>query len=385
MFDNVPTFTSIPVRKCTSLRLDWATGDVFRPVAEEKADSQDGAERFLGSGRQDNRLLPAWLQEARSDGGQVNADSNMVASVDDSPPRLNVCPEFPTNLRGELTCLCDPVTPESIQASWPHLEPGGRLRPLSCRPRERLAIIIPFSNRLPHLHTLIRNLLPILDAQRVDATFFVIEQLAPAMFNRAALHNIGFLESQRMGAFDCYIFHDVDLVPMDDRILYRCGDHPRHFAVSIKRHGRRAAKKMYNEYFGGVVGLTSSQYTDVNGNSNLYFGWGGEDDDLLLRILTKGYNRVQEKPDIYRYQMLHHDRNDQNRGNVDRMLLLQTAVDRQDYEGLSTTKYTVKEIRHQQLYVWVSVSLNMTELLLTAPDYTLSAIRSLLEISKTVT
>ncbi|CAG5115456.1 unnamed protein product, partial [Candidula unifasciata] len=107
--------------------------------------------------------------------------------------------------------------------------------------------------------------------------------MAPSMFNRATLHNIGFLESRKVAHFDCYIFHDVDLVPLDDRILYRCGDNPRHFPVSIKRHGQRDAKKMYDDYFGGVVALTTRQYTDVNGNSNLYFGWGGEDDDLLLR------------------------------------------------------------------------------------------------------
>ena len=36
-------------------------------------------------------------------------------------------------------------------------------------------------------------------------------------FNRAALMNIGFVEAIKMYDFDCFVFHDVDLVPEDDR------------------------------------------------------------------------------------------------------------------------------------------------------------------------
>ena len=38
-----------------------------------------------------------------------------------------------------------------------------------------------------------------------------------APFNRATLLNIGFLESSRDGDYTCFIFHDVDLIPEDDR------------------------------------------------------------------------------------------------------------------------------------------------------------------------
>ena len=34
--------------------------------------------------------------------------------------------------------------------------------------------------------------------------------------------NVAFLEVERIFHPDCYIFHDVDLVPLDDRNLYLC-------------------------------------------------------------------------------------------------------------------------------------------------------------------
>ena len=47
--------------------------------------------------------------------------------------------------------------------------------------------------------------------------------------------NVGYKESRRLGSFDCYIFHDVDLLPEDDRNFYTCSYWPRHVAVFLKR------------------------------------------------------------------------------------------------------------------------------------------------------
>lgn len=40
--------------------------------------------------------------------------------------------------------------------------------------------------------------------------------------------------------------------------------------------------------FGGVTMFTAEQFIAVNGFSNLYWGWGAEDDDLYLRTVNKG-------------------------------------------------------------------------------------------------
>ena len=50
--------------------------------------------------------------------------------------------------------------------------------------------------------------------------------------------NAAFTEIQRQypGKFDCFIFHDVDMIPEDDRNFYTCADQPRHIGVYIDKY-----------------------------------------------------------------------------------------------------------------------------------------------------
>ena len=52
------------------------------------------------------------------------------------------------------------------------------------------------------------------------------------------------------------------------------------------------SRMWYNWLFGGALMFTRQQYEKVNGFSNAYFGWGGEDDDLSDRSV----NRLIENP-----------------------------------------------------------------------------------------
>ncbi|KAG7259243.1 hypothetical protein CRUP_016041 [Coryphaenoides rupestris] len=74
--------------------------------------------------------------------------------------------------------------------------------------------------------------------------------LGEETFNRAKLLNVGYAETLRDGDYDCFIFSDVDLVPMDDRNLYHCYDQPRHFAIAMDKFGFRPARTRSVDFCG---------------------------------------------------------------------------------------------------------------------------------------
>lgn len=55
------------------------------------------------------------------------------------------------------------------------------------------------------------------------------------------LMNVGYVEALKEKTFDCFIFHDVDLLPEDDRNLYTCPEQPRHMSVAVDKFKYRYA------------------------------------------------------------------------------------------------------------------------------------------------
>nr|XP_022316858.1 beta-1,4-galactosyltransferase 4-like [Crassostrea virginica] len=85
-------------------------------------------------------------------------------------------------------------------------------------------------------------------------------------FNRGFLFNVGFKEAIKDSDYECFILHDVDLLPENDYNTY-------------------TYNVLYHSFFGGVCAMTRDQYEAINGFSNEFFGWGGEDDDLYNRVI----------------------------------------------------------------------------------------------------
>jgi len=170
--------------------------------------------------------------------------------------------------------------------------------PPDCEPIDTVAIVIPFRQRESFLPNLLARLHPLLRKQKLRYHIFIIEQIDHKPFNRAKLLNVGAVEATKhmpdtvwwsfpnlMRAMSsiCYVFHDIDLIPTSDATPYGCSRNanPRHLSVFVDTHG---SKCVYSEIFGGVTSITASQLVALNGYSNLYWGWGGEDDDMSARI-----------------------------------------------------------------------------------------------------
>ncbi|XP_069606919.1 beta-1,4-galactosyltransferase 5 isoform X1 [Ranitomeya imitator] len=230
---------------------------------------------------------------------------------------------------------------------------GGHWRPSDCVPQWKVAILIPFRNRHEHLPVLFKHLIPMLQKQRLQFAFYVIEQTGNHQFNRAMLFNIGFLEAMKDLEWDCLIFHDVDHIPENDRNYYGCQNMPRHFAAKLDKYMYLLP---YSEFFGGVSGLTVEQFRNINGFPNAFWGWGGEDDDLWNRVQNAGYTVSRPEGDIGKYKSIPHH----HRGEVQflgRYGLLRRSKERQKMDGLNNLNY-YPNITYDALYKNITVDLS---------------------------
>ncbi|XP_063243395.1 beta-1,4-N-acetylgalactosaminyltransferase bre-4-like [Bacillus rossius redtenbacheri] len=259
------------------------------------------------------------------------------------------CPAIPPDLQGPVKVVTEAPPLEELERMFPSLLPGGRYRPSSCRARDRVAVVVPFRDRAQHLAILLRNLHPVLQRQQLDYGVYVIEQAGDGPFNRAMLMNVGFVEALKQYSYDCFVFHDVDLLPEDDRNLYNCPEQPRHMSVAVDSLKYRLP---YDDIFGGVSAMTKAQFEKVNGFSNMYWGWGAEDDDMSNRIKYHGYHISRYPANVARYRMLTHHK---QRANPKRYEYLHAGRKRFLSDGLSDLKYRRLRLELPRLYTHVLV------------------------------
>ena len=123
-------------------------------------------------------------------------------------------------------------------------------------------------------------------------------------FNKGRLFNtaINYLEKQSLN-ITCLILHDVDLLPENDGNLYTCeSTYPKHTTSRVRQIGSTRGYNRYYEFLiGGVLMLTFDMYKNLNGFSNLFWGWGGEDDDLSLRLIQRRMCIVRPNFDVAVY------------------------------------------------------------------------------------
>ncbi|XP_076149445.1 beta-1,4-galactosyltransferase 1-like [Alosa pseudoharengus] len=191
--------------------------------------------------------------------------------------------------------------------------------------------------------------------KRVPLSFyFIVERDGETMFNRAKLLNVGFAEALKEYDYECFIFSDVDIVPMDDRNIYKCYSQPRHLAVAIDKFGFRLP---YNQNFGGVSALSKEQYMKINGFPNNYWGWGGEDDDIYHRVRIKGMSLSRPNGKIGRCRMIRHKRDLHNQPNPKRFYNIAHTRQTMETNGINSLKYQVVRIEKDQLFTKITVDI----------------------------
>ncbi|XP_026817784.1 beta-1,4-galactosyltransferase 4-like [Rhopalosiphum maidis] len=268
---------------------------------------------------------------------------------------FSLCPQILPAIDENVNLLVpDRVNLEDValQLSRLRILKGGHQMPIDCEARHKIAILVPYRNRMDNLCSFLLNLHPFLTKQKLDYTIFVIEQLDDRKFNRGKLFNVGYTEALKLNNFDCFFLHDVDLIPMNNNNMYICSDRPKHMATANNKYGGRMP---YEDYFGGVVGINRTQFELVNGFSNMYWGWGGEDDDFLYRISYHKLEFTRLPQHMGRYYALSHSG---QQPNPERRNLLHTSFYRFDTDGLNRLNYVIKSLKILPLFTHFLVDLD---------------------------
>jgi len=139
----------------------------------------------------------------------------------------------------------------------------------------KLGVIVPYRNRYEHLQEFKKSIVEYLESKNIDFKIIIVEQDNAKLFNRGMLCNIGFIEAQKENC-DYIVIHDVDMIPVD--VDYSYSNVPVHLATD---------NIPFESYFGGMTLFPTDVFEKINGFSNLYWGWGFEDDDLRYRCVRK--------------------------------------------------------------------------------------------------
>jgi len=313
---------------------------------------EDVLEALLHEEKNNNQIrteIRQMLTRLKSVGGKNKRRKRKKRSAD----ILRKCNRDDQRLLGPLIIDESSIALANISAKNPFVGKGGKFSPNFCTPEQEIAIIVPFRDRWPNLLVWLNNIHPVLQRQARSYRIIVVEQLDPHPFNRAALLNVGAREAEILGSPDCFVFHDVDLLPEDDRNIYECVPGSA-IAMSVAA-SKWKYKLQYEQYSGGVMAVGKRELDLFDGLANSFYGWGGEDDDLYHRLKWSNTSIKRNPAHIARYRMLGHEKAVESPilKNVmslsERNLLMK--------EGKSNIKYKMKNLAEDSLFTWIQVEL----------------------------
>jgi ubiquitin C-terminal hydrolase len=204
-------------------------------------------------------------------------------------------------------------------------------------------VIIPYrdnpkQDRRKHLETItkfFKDTVP-------DIKVCIIEQSDDGQkFNRGKLLNIGY--DLLKDKYDTFIFHDVDMIPSKTLLEFykvkpKC---VLHLAAPLMQE-----KYAYAGFMGGVLSISSEDFSQINGFPNNFWGWGGEDEDLKFRMLLSDKCIVRPESKKYdKYKELKHALTQEDKASVipqEKELVLDDIVNNKwKKNGLNDLQYDI--------------------------------------------
>ena len=213
-------------------------------------------------------------------------------------------------------------------------------------------VIITYRDRLTHLNCLV----PYLQKYFPALDICVAEQYDTNFWNKGFLYNAAFNEMAQ--DYDYIILHDVDFIP-DITVDYSYCDIPTMIAGAASQFNYQM---YYPSFFGGVVVCSCDHYRLINGFSNRFRGYGGEDDHFRNSFIQKG---IQTTYKIGRFECFAHPKPNiwpqanQYYNHPDYQHNLRLVQQPRDFtEGLSTTVYSIYSKETTDNYTHLKIKSN---------------------------
>ncbi|XP_016061400.1 PREDICTED: beta-1,4-galactosyltransferase 3-like [Miniopterus natalensis] len=287
----------------------------------------------------------------------VYSNISQIHHVDTSREDLPNCPIISPYISGPLKVMIpENLTLEQVVEKNPLVEPGGQYRPPGCWTQHHTAVVVPYYGQAQHLQHLLFHLHPFLQRQQLHYAIYVVNQVNNTAFNRGKLRNVGFWEAMKEEDWDCVFFHDVNLLPEDNRNLYICDIFPAHVSVAIDKFNY---KLPYRGYLGGVFALRPVHYLRINGFPNTCWGWDREDEDIAARLELSGM--LLSRPHLLfgRYHMLEEGLDPSHKQSPKSPGFLALMQRRWRHDGLNSLGYTLLSKELQPLYTNLTVDIHV--------------------------
>ncbi|TPP63850.1 hypothetical protein FGIG_04354 [Fasciola gigantica] len=268
-----------------------------------------------------------------------------------------------------------------------YYDPDGRTDLTDCdKINETLTILIPYRKRAHNLLAFLSYMHRYLPLKFVHYRIVVLEQINLKAFNRAKLFNAGLRELgvligelKRPFTEDnstlhnctsyCFVLHDVDKLPVSMQTPYECSPNPLQLArIAVARNksatwvGNNRLEKgksehwFYDSFFGGVTIVNKRHIRRVNGLSNSFFGWGGEDDDFRKRMNKCSLSVQNISRNQSRYYFLDHPGDSAYNKRAPFLLRDHRVLIRMHRDGIRQTRYTVRGRIVRPLYTLYQIS-----------------------------
>ncbi|KAM7534798.1 hypothetical protein Aperf_G00000114123 [Anoplocephala perfoliata] len=226
---------------------------------------------------------------------------------------------------------------------------------------DKVIILVPYRDRKRDLLTFMLHMTAYMRIKAIPYEIVIAEQDSRGRFNRAKLFNAALKEiiqakpDDRLYGSSCFAFHDVDKIPLSLKTPYQCLFRPLQLLRYV--HYKKGGRQMYRNTLGGITLFSRAHLEAMNGASNSFKGWGGEDDDLKKRVLY-----IHQRPLFVRFdegQFYEEDGDTHPRDkNEDRYkVLARSSPQSMREDGFQQVQYTLIRRIDFENFIWMHFTL----------------------------